>query len=356
MSKKWTERALNFYAIAATMRSKSVVWIVLFGLTIGLVLLKPELGSTQASLNSPQISSSLTAPVVAQAQPGMDSNMPGMNMPGMKQSETKNPAIIDTLLLVWFGLTAISALYVAWDAFTRNPELTVMKWGWLLVTLYTGPIGAALYILSCKEPALGQHEEFIKPLWKQTLGSTIHCMAGDATGIIVAAAITAALGFPMWLDVISEYVFGFAFGLLVFQSLFMKDMLGGSYLKAVQRSFMPEWLSMNAVMAGMIPVMVILMSRDMTAMEATSIRFWGVMSLATLVGLVVAFPVNMWLVAVGLKHGMGTVRALGKGGHSLTAEAERIAKTSGEVPAANASTAQASVMTSEHDMSDMEGM
>ena len=107
----------------------------------------------------------------------------------------------------------------------------------------------------------------------------------------------------------------------------MKDMLGGTYVKAVQRSFMPEWLSMNAVMAGMIPSMVILMSRDMTAMEATSIRFWGVMSLATLVGFVVAFPVNMWLVAVGLKHGMGTVRALGKGGHTLAAEAERIAAT-----------------------------
>jgi len=356
MSNSWTKPALKFSAIAATLRSKSVVWIVLFGFTLGLVLFQPDIGSTQAAFSLQPISSSSTAQTVAQSQPGMDSNMPGMNMPGAKTPAAKSPSTIDTILFVWFGLTAISALYVAWDAFTRNPELTVMKWGWLLVTLYTGPIGAALYILSCQEPEPGQHEEFIKPLWKQTLGSTIHCLAGDATGIIVAAAITAALGFPMWLDVISEYIFGFAFGLLVFQSLFMKDMLGGSYLKAVQRSFMPEWLSMNAVMAGMIPVMVILMSHDMAAMEATSIRFWGVMSLATLVGFVVAFPVNMWLVAVGLKHGMGTVRALGKGGHSLAAEVERITKTSGEVPAANASTAQAAAIAPEHNMSDMEGM
>lgn len=159
----------------------------------------------------------------------------------------------------------------------------------------------------------------------------------------------------MWLDVIFEYVFGIAFGLLIFQALFMKDMLGGSYLKAVRRSFTPEWLSMNAVMAGMIPVMVILMSRDLSAMEATSIRFWGVMSLATLVGIVVAFPVNMWLVAVGLKHGMGTVRALGKGGHSLAAERDRIATTSGEAPAPNASTYRATHPASELDMSDLEG-
>ncbi|WP_295814207.1 DUF4396 domain-containing protein [uncultured Deinococcus sp.] len=245
---------------------------------------------------------------------------------------------LDLILAVWFGLTALSAAYVAWDAFTRNPELKVMKWGWLLVTLYTGPVGAALYILACQEPGPGTHETFIQPLWKQGLGSTIHCMAGDATGIIVAAAITMALGLPMWLDVISEYVFGFLFGLLIFQALFMRDMAGGSYLRAVRRSFLPEWVSMNAVMAGMIPTMVIVMSRDMTAMEPTSLRFWGVMSLATLVGLVLAYPANVWLVAGNLKHGMGTARALGRGGHSLTAEGRTIGPLVVTVPTATHAT------------------
>ena len=240
--------------------------------------------------------------------------------------------MIDTALVVWFILTGLSVAYVAWDSFTRNPELTVMKYGWILVTLYAGPIAAALYVLSCQEPGPYQHEVFIVPLWKQALGSTIHCLAGDATGIILAAAVTAALGLPMWIDLIFEYVLGFGFGLLIFQALFMRDMLGGSYGRAVERSLMPEWLSMNAVMAGMTPIMVALMSHDMRAMEVTSIRLWGVMSLATLVGAAIAYPVNVWLVAVGLKHGMGSVRVLGAGGHSLEAEATRIRTTSGEEP------------------------
>jgi hypothetical protein len=260
--------------------------------------------------------------------------MPGMDMGGVGSGPSS--AVIDGILIAWFVLTALSTAVVAWDAATNNPELTVMKWGWGLVALYTGPVGAALYILACKESRPGAHQEFIRPRWKQALGSTIHCLAGDATGVIVAATITMALGLPMWLDTISEYVFGFGFGLLVFQALFMKDMLGGSYVQAVRRSFLPEWFSMNAVMAGMIPAMVILMSRDMTAMEPTSLRYWGVMSLATLVGFATAYPVNWWLVAVGLKHGMGTVRALGKGGHSLAAERQVVAGTSGEVPAPNA--------------------
>lgn len=229
-------------------------------------------------------------------------------------------AWLDTVLVAWFALTALSVIYVAWDAFTRNPELKVMKWGWILVTLYGGPVMAAAYVLSCQEPDDERHEDFVRPLWKQAFGSTIHCMAGDATGVIVAAAITTALGLPMWIDVTAEYLFGFGFGLLIFQALFARNMLGGSYGRALRASWMPEWLSMNAVMAGMIPAMVILMSRDMASMHANSLRFWGVMSLATLVGFVLAYPVNLWLVGVRLKHGMGTKRVLGEGGHSVEAE------------------------------------
>ena len=231
---------------------------------------------------------------------------------------------IDITLGIWFSLTAVSVIYVAWDLITRTPEMKVMKWGWVLVTLYAGPVAFIVYWLSCREPAPGSHEEFIAPLWKQSVGSTIHCMAGDATGIIVAATITSLLGLPMGLDAAVEYIAGFAFGLLIFQALFMKDMLGGSYWQAVKATWLPEWLSMNAVMAGMIPVMIVLMTRDMSAMEPTSLRFWGVMSLATLVGALLAYPINWWLVKNHLKHGMGTERALGKGGTKLATGQSRL--------------------------------
>ena len=115
-------------------------------------------------------------------------------------------AWVDVVLLVWFTLTAVSVAYVAWDAWRNNPELTVMKWGWILVTAYTGPVGLYLYVLSCKEPSPGTHETFTTPLWKQGLGSTIHCLAGDATGIIVAATVTGLLGLPMAVDFVVEYV------------------------------------------------------------------------------------------------------------------------------------------------------
>jgi hypothetical protein len=217
---------------------------------------------------------------------------------------------IDALLYVWFALAGLSTAYVVWDQFVgKNPEETVMKWGWVLITLYMGPVALALYVLSDKEPRPGEHEEFIRPLWKQGVGSTVHCVAGDATGIITAAVITAALGLPMWIDLIVEYTAGFAFGLFIFQALFMKGMMGGTYPRAVRNSFIPEWFSMNMMAAGMFPVMIFLMmGRDMRAMEPTEPLFWGVMSLGVIVGFATAYPVNIWMVSKNLKHGLMTAR------------------------------------------------
>jgi FtsP/CotA-like multicopper oxidase with cupredoxin domain len=188
----------------------------------------------------------------------------------------------------------------------------VMKWGFILVTLYMGPFGLLLYVLADKEPRPGEHEKFTSPLWKQGVGSTIHCVAGDATGIILAAVITASLGLPMWIDLIVEYLAGFSFGLFIFQSLFMKRMMGGTYRENVRKSFMPEFISMNAMMAGMAPTMsLLMMGRDMRAMDPLELVFWGVMSLGVMVGFATAYPFNVWMVKKGIKHGLMTERTGG---------------------------------------------
>lgn len=66
---------------------------------------------------------------------------------------------------------------------------------------------------------------------------------------------------------------------------------------------------MNLMMAGMAPTMIYpMMGRDMRAMDPAEPLFWVVMSLGVVAGFVVAYPVNVWMVARGLKHGLMTVR------------------------------------------------
>lgn len=216
--------------------------------------------------------------------------------------------MIDGILIFWFVLTGLSLIYITYDLIAITPEAPVMKVGWWLVTLYTGPVGLFFYLLSCKEPMPGTHEQFIAPLWKQALGSMVHCLAGDVTGIIIAAIVIAFFKINMALEITIEYFAGFSFGLFIFQSLFMKKMMGGTYGKALKTSFYPEFASMNMIMAGMIPTMVIWNLIEPSARTPLAIPFWGKMSLASMIAGLTAFSMNRWLVKTGLKHGMMTVR------------------------------------------------
>ncbi len=66
---------------------------------------------------------------------------------------------IDGALHLWFALTILSVLFAAYDLVRRTPAMTVMKWGWVLVVAYTGPIGLFVYLISCREPLPGTHQQ-----------------------------------------------------------------------------------------------------------------------------------------------------------------------------------------------------
>ena len=85
--------------------------------------------------------------------------------------------MLDGVMLLWFVLAALALLFVAIDI-RSTPESPVLKWGFVLLTAYTGVFGAFLYVLGCREPLPGLHEHYTAARWRQTLGSTMHCVAG----------------------------------------------------------------------------------------------------------------------------------------------------------------------------------
>lgn len=218
--------------------------------------------------------------------------------------------LIDGVMLLWFILTALSLVFVAVDIRT-TPENPVMKWAFVLFTAYSGPFGAFLYVLGCREPLPGLHERYVAARWRQALGSTMHCVAGDGIGILIGAIIGALVAMPLLADFALEYVLGFAFGWSIFQALFMGEMFG-SYWKALKGTFSSEFLSMNCLMGGMLPVSALAFQGNPDAHDPTQALFWFRMSLALMVGALFAYPMNYWLVAHHLKHGMLTVRPRGQ--------------------------------------------
>ena len=120
--------------------------------------------------------------------------------------------MLDGILFLWFTLTGLAVVFVIWDSITSTPTSWVQKLAWILVTVYTGPIGLFLYLLACRSPGRGMHDAFTQVHWKQSVNSEMHCLAGDATGIIFAAFVVSYFGLPNGIDLIFEYVSAFIVG------------------------------------------------------------------------------------------------------------------------------------------------
>jgi len=215
--------------------------------------------------------------------------------------------MLSGVMLLWFVLTAVSVLFVAVDIL-KTPESPVLKWGFILLTAYTGPVGAFLYVLGCREPLPGLHEQFTATRWRQVLGTTMHCVAGDGLGILAGAILGAIIHLSKPGEITLEYFLGFGFGWTIFQALFMKESSGGSFYKALKNTFIPELVSMNYLMAAMVLVTTIGMRMVPESTNPMSMEFWFIMSMALLAGFIAAYPINWWLVSNHLKHGMMTVR------------------------------------------------
>ena len=72
-------------------------------------------------------------------------------------------------LTIWYILTAGSLIFLIWDLLNNTPTGNVMKLAWVLVVIYTGPIGLFIYLLSCRQPLPNTHDAFIADRWKQAV-------------------------------------------------------------------------------------------------------------------------------------------------------------------------------------------
>jgi len=156
---------------------------------------------------------------------------------------------IDYFLVVWFALAFASTAYVAWDQLPEQPRA-----GGHEVGLHPGHAlyrsdGLLLYVLADKEPRPGEHETFIKPLWKQ----------GAAQRFIASPAMhrpsssqprhgVARLRCGSDSSSITQRASRSALRLSV---VFMKSMMGGTYLQTSGRLSCRKLISMNFMMAGM---------------------------------------------------------------------------------------------------------
>ncbi|MCF6765820.1 DUF4396 domain-containing protein [Thiotrichales bacterium 19S3-7] len=207
------------------------------------------------------------------------------------------------IITIWFVLLIISFIFVLFDSFFRVPISWVQALAWSVVTLYAGVIALIFYFITCRKRDIKTHDEYIKPTYKQAFNSQMHCIAGDATGVIIASVILAGFSMTNGLELIIEYILGFICGLFIFQALMMLPMYNYQYFQAVRKTIFAETVSMNFVMMGMFLIMLILTHIWPQSMNPLSLYFWFKMGMAVVVSMFTAYPINYYLVKRKLKHG-----------------------------------------------------
>lgn len=200
------------------------------------------------------------------------------------------------VLLVWSGLVVASLLVVVYDLRTNNRALpSLMRGVWTLTVIYSGPLGLAVYWYA------GRTQMERDSLWKRGLRSVAHCYsgcgAGEITGIVLLAGVlavsstllTAAVTFSL------AYVFGFALTV----GPLMQD--GVPLPEAVRDAFYSETPSITVMEVVAIGTDVWL-AGDAHVGEPL---FWSALAFSLSIGLFAAYPVNLALIAAGVKEGMG---------------------------------------------------
>jgi hypothetical protein len=208
-----------------------------------------------------------------------------------------NPVV----LAVWAVIVALSLGVLWWDLRERNRVIgSLMKFVWTLTVAYSGPLGLTVYWYTGRTQIEGDS------LWKRGFRSTSHCYSGCGAGEIVGITLVQGL---LGLSVVAvagvTFAFAYLFGFALTVGPLMQDGVGfGEALKDALWSETPSITLMEVAAIGT----DLLLASQATMGEPL---FWMALAFSLSIGFLVAWPVNVGLVNIGVKEGMSDPSEMG---------------------------------------------
>lgn len=229
---------------------------------------------------------------------------------------------------VWLPLSVLAALYVAADVLSprHRPPMRVMAFVWPLTVLYWGPVGLIFYLWFGRANSAGSHgvqhahgehsqpsskhafsSPPSRPMWQAVFEGAAHCGAGCALGDFIGDWLAYGTRFRPWGSVFAGKVmigFGLAYVLgIVFQFFAIAPMRGLGVRAGLVQAIKADTLSLVAYEVGMFVVMWIT-SHTFAGLTPKTLAYWLPMQWAMLAGFATTYPVNVWLIARGIKERM----------------------------------------------------
>jgi hypothetical protein len=229
-------------------------------------------------------------------------------------------------LLLGFG----SAALIAFDEIKHPQPMWIMNVVWPVTALYAGPLCVWGYFRYGRagpesKSAHGTHAKSLgaeQPSFRvMTAKATTHCGSGCVVGDIIAewlvfafpviavwfgyGAIFSEMLFAVW---IVDFLFAFSIG-VAFQYFTIAPMRNLSVRDGLIAALKADSLSLTAWQVGMYGFMALaqfyIFRRVLgSSLEVNSPEFWFMMQIAMIAGFITSYPVNGWLLRIGLKEEM----------------------------------------------------
>ena len=229
----------------------------------------------------------------------------------------------------WLNVLALTSLLAgfacaAWIAFdeTRHPQhVWIMNLVWPITALYGGLLALWFYYAYGREAAHHHAAKEEPPFSVMVAKGALHCGAGCTIGDILAEwlaffvpAVAIWFGyttlfsekmFAVW---IPDFILAFIFG-IGFQYYTIKPMRNLSVRDGLVAALKADTLTVTFWQIGMYAFMAFAqfyVFRPVFGAVAAvnSPEFWFTMQIAMLAGFITSYPVNWWLIKIGIKERM----------------------------------------------------
>jgi hypothetical protein len=221
-------------------------------------------------------------------------------------------------------LGIISFVVVAVDIARRAPPpMTVMRYVWPINALWAGVFGIWAYwmigrtgprssapsaTMNMGSPEMKAMSAPARPHWQSVATGTLHCGAGCTLADMVGPFVFRALPFTVAGSLVFgewtlDYILALAAG-ATFQYGALSPMLGQTGLPVWWRALKVDSLSLSAWQVGMYGWMALVIFVWFGPIAPTHIEFWFLMQLAMACGFCTSYPMNWWLIKLGIKAAM----------------------------------------------------
>jgi hypothetical protein len=217
------------------------------------------------------------------------------------------------VVLLSAGICA-SAIVVDIVLLGRRQPMPIMEIVWPVTALYLGPLALLGYWRWGRSAIRGgrpERDALPDRPYPVIVGLAVaHCGAGCTIGDIMGSTLVFALalevaGLALWAELPINFVLAFTLG-IVFQYLTIAPMRGLGLRDGLVAAVKADTLSLTAFEVGLFGWMILvqLFLFAPGGVHADDPVFWFMMQVGMALGFLTAYPVNWWLVRIGLKERM----------------------------------------------------